>query len=152
RLELDPALHAVKADPGQVEQILMNLAVNARDAMIGGGGVLTIATTNAFLEENAGDGEVRAETPADSGAKSFAGISVSDTGCGMDDSVKGHLFEPFFTTKEVGKGTGLGLATVYGIIKQSNGHIDVHSSKGRGTTFHIYFPRVEQEKRVEPQS
>ncbi|MBI3407017.1 MAG: PAS domain S-box protein [Planctomycetes bacterium] len=152
RLELDPALHTVKADPGQVEQILMNLAVNARDAMIGGDGVLSIATANAYLEDAGDDGDPRAETRSESGAGAFARITVSDTGCGMDEAVKGHLFEPFFTTKEVGKGTGLGLATVYGIIKQSNGHVDVQSSKGRGTTFHIYLPRVEQETRVEPEA
>jgi signal transduction histidine kinase/ActR/RegA family two-component response regulator len=131
--EGDPELFHVQADPGQIEQVLMNLAVNARDAMPQGG-KLHVRTCNAILSE-----EDAAKRPAMS-AGEYAQISVTDTGCGMDEQTKAHIFEPFFTTKDRGKGTGLGLATVYGIVKQSGGFIWVESSVEKGTTFDIHLP------------
>lgn len=127
----------VKADLGQIEQVLLNLAVNARDAMEGVG-KLTIETANATLDENS------ARFLGDLPAGDYVTLSISDNGCGMTDEVKARLFEPFFTTKEQGKGTGLGLATCYGIVKQSGGHIAIYSEHRKGTTFRVYLPRVNE--------
>ena len=132
-----PALGRVKADPSQIEQVIVNLATNSRDAMPRGG-KLVIETANVDLE----DGPASKNLGVKPG--SYVMLAVSDTGVGMDPETRSRLFEPFFTTKAPGKGSGLGLATVYGAIKQSDGQVTVYSQPGCGTIFEIYLPRVEE--------
>jgi signal transduction histidine kinase len=133
----------VRADAGQIEQVIMNLAVNSRDAMPAGG-ALVIETRDVEVDDTCASDHTGVEPG------SFVVLEVADTGVGMDDEVLSHLFEPFFTTKEMGKGTGLGLATVYGIVKQSGGHISVKSEPGRGTAFRIYLPRTDDSEPSSP--
>ncbi len=136
-INLSSDLGTIKADPGQIEQVIMNLAVNARDAMQHGG-MLTIESLNTIIDQR-----YKQDYP-EAVIGNYIQLKMSDTGFGMDKETQAHIFEPFFTTKEKGEGTGLGLATVYGIIKQSGGYIYVQSELTKGTTFNLYFPRVDE--------
>ncbi len=135
--DLDPQLGSIRADSGQIEQVIMNLAVNARDAMPNGGR-LTVETRNVMI----GKEDQREKMMVREG--SYVLLTMKDTGHGMSEEVQSHLFEPFFTTKEKGEGTGLGLSMVYGIVTQSGGTIDVESTLGQGTSFKMFFPRVDE--------
>lgn len=134
----DPEIGKVRADPAQIQQVVMNLVLNARDAMPDGG-VLTVRTENVDIAADGPDGDGQLPPGA------YVALVVADTGTGMDETTLSRVFEPFFTTKPPGRGTGLGLATVYGIVRQSGGHITVSSQHGRGTTFRVLLPRVPEQ-------
>jgi PAS domain S-box-containing protein len=142
-LSLSPDVGMIKADPGKIEQVVINLSVNSRDAMPNGGKLL-VETRNAVLDEEFCKNH-KGSKPGE-----YVLLSVHDTGRGIDDETMKHIFEPFFTTKEIGKGTGLGLATVYGIVRQSGGYIDIHSAIDEGTTVDIYLPKETESRGEKP--
>ncbi len=142
-IHIDPDLGCVRVDPGQIEQVIVNLIVNSRDAMPDRGGRVSVMLRNVTLSAENGSRETANRTG------SYVVLEVTDNGTGMDEDTRSHLFEPFFTTKEKGRGTGLGLSTSYGIVKQNHGEIEVRSDIGEGTSFSIYFPRVDEPSAVE---
>jgi signal transduction histidine kinase len=139
QLDLDQSISPVIADPSQVEQVLINLIVNARDAMPSGGAI-TVRTANIRMETGSAEASQVGLAAGD-----FVLVTVSDNGIGMDQATQTRIFEPFFTTKETGRGTGLGLSTVYGIIRQTGGAIGVTSERGKGATFKVYLPAIAED-------